>query len=113
MQSTSKSKRALRPRHTAALVVSPIVVSDLSAAAVVGLEPRQFRELVRAKAIPHTLSGQRMLVRAEDLLAALDVAPAAAEPLSEAPAVDDHDLDDDEPKDADEVLRRIGLERRR
>ena len=43
----ARTPRLLRPRQTRSLAVAPVVVTDLSAAAVVGLERRSFRELVR------------------------------------------------------------------
>jgi hypothetical protein len=65
-------KRALRERVTEHVIVAPAAVSDLSCAHVLGLEPRQFRDLVTRVAIPHARVGHRIIARVSDVLAALD-----------------------------------------
>jgi hypothetical protein len=71
------TKRAVRPRATEVLAVTPVYVSDLTAPVLVGLEPRQFRELVVALGIPHVRRGHRVLVAVDKLRAAMDGAEAA------------------------------------
>jgi hypothetical protein len=51
--------------------VGALLVSDRTALAVSGLNPRQFRAYVRKHGIPHAKIARRMLVRADVLLAAL------------------------------------------
>lgn len=84
------------------LAVEPLLVSDQSAPAVVGLDPRAFRELVRKNKIPHVVAGHRMLVRARDLVALV----VRGEPVSASEPPDDDDLS------ADEILARSGYRRR-
>jgi ligand-binding sensor domain-containing protein len=63
--------RALRPRATSAIAVAPVTVTDLTAPIIFGLEPRQFRDLVRLENIEHARVGQRVVVRVDDVLEAL------------------------------------------
>lgn len=56
------------PKVTAA----PILVSDATALAVVGLTPRQFRAFVAEHGLPLVRVGRRRLVRADALLEAFD-----------------------------------------
>ena len=72
MQSTASRSRALRPRATADTPIVPATVTDLTAPTVLGLEPRQFRELVAREAIAHARVGHRMIVRLDVFLEALD-----------------------------------------
>jgi hypothetical protein len=65
-------RRALRPKATASLAVVPLTVSDLTAAAMVGLAPRPFREFLRAERVRHARVGRRVVARVEDVLGALD-----------------------------------------
>ncbi len=79
---------APKPRATAA----PLTVSDQTAFDLLGLTERQFRDLLRAHpAIPRTVIGRRVLVRADVLVAFLDrlatAAPAADADPSSTPAV--------------------------
>ncbi|HXX68100.1 MAG TPA: hypothetical protein VEK07_13000 [Polyangiaceae bacterium] len=97
--------RALRPRATAALPVAPALVTDLTAPAVVGLEPRHFRELLRAERIPHAVVGRRVIARIEHVLAVVDRLAEGSSLATGAPG-----QEDDEPS-ADALLARIGRRR--
>jgi hypothetical protein len=94
-------KRPLRAKTTASLSVAPVIVSDESAAVVVGLEPRQFREFVVRHQIPHARDGRRLLVRVDSLLAAMERIESSAP----APAPEG------EVESADDILRRLGRKR--
>jgi hypothetical protein len=63
--------RPLKPRATSALAIVPVTVTDRTAPAVLGLEPRVFRELVARERIPHAVIGRRIVVAAQDVLDAL------------------------------------------
>jgi hypothetical protein len=103
-------KRAIKPRATEALSVSPIFVSDLTAAAVVGLEARAFRELIADLAVPHLRRGHRIIVDAEVLRAAIGAAarseggPVEREAPSEA-------AEGPAPVSGARLLARLGRER--
>lgn len=96
----SSRSRNLRPRATADLAVKPVTVTDLTSAIVLGLEPRQFRELVASAKVPHTRLGHRVVCRVEDVLAALERlrgdSPSAA------------NADDDGDVDVDDILQLVG-----
>jgi hypothetical protein len=64
--------------------VGALLVSDRTALAVSGLNPRQFRAYVRKHGIPHAKVARRMLVRADVLLAALGLndPPQSAESVA-------------------------------
>ena len=94
-------ERKLRPKATAALSITPVLISDENAAAVVGLEPRQFREFVRRHAIEHACDGKRLLVR-------VDVFLAAVQSLEIASRRSSTEEDED---DVDAVLKRLGRKR--
>lgn len=96
--------RELRPRATDALAIVPAVVTDRSAAAVVGLEAREFRELVAAKRIRHVRAGHRVIVRLDVFLEALQQ-HAADESAAEAPSSG--------PRTVDQVLATVGRRRAR
>lgn len=64
--------RALRQRATSSLGIVPVTVTDRTCAAVLGLEPRVYRELVTRARIPHATIGRRVVTRVDDVLAALD-----------------------------------------
>jgi hypothetical protein len=99
--------RSMRPRATASLSILPQIVSDLTAPALVGLEPRPFRAFLRTERVPHALVGRRVVARLEHVLAAIDrlASPEPSPPTTEA-------LDDAEPT-ADQILARIGRVRGR
>jgi hypothetical protein len=105
----ARTPRLLRPRQTRSLAVAPIVVTDLSAAAVVGLERRSFRELVRDLKIPHVRRGQRILVDVEVLRAVL--ASASTMEVDDAPAGVEGDADENLGPTASELLQRLGRTR--
>jgi hypothetical protein len=67
-------KRALKPRATEAIAVSPIAITDRTAPRDVGLEAREFRALVRCLQIPHVVAGRRLIVDAQTFRDALAVA---------------------------------------
>jgi hypothetical protein len=91
------------------LAVAPVVVTDLSAAAVVGLERRSFRELVRDLKIPHVRRGQRILVDVEVLREVL--ASASTREVDDAPAGIEGDADENPGPTASELLQRLGRTR--
>jgi hypothetical protein len=114
------SARRLRPKATAALVVAPITVTDLTCAVVLGLEPRVFRELVVDARIPHARigrgkdrSGHRVIVRVEDMLAAIDRIARRGDVGDEAPADSGDETPTPTVSGVDRVLALIGRERRR
>lgn len=86
--------RNVRPSAAASLCVAPVTVTDRSAPAVLGLEPRVFRELVIKLGVRHSLIGRRMIANVADVLAALDreavtgVSPMASEDNDDEPTVD-------------------------
>ncbi len=98
--------RSLRPLATDAVSVSPAVVTDRTCAAVLGLEPRAFREAVARLRIPHRIVGRRMLVCVADFMAAVrgPVVAAVPDDQSATPAPE-------EIGSADDLLRRIGRRR--
>ena len=66
-----KAKRKLQPRPLVS--AAPIGVSDQTCFDLVGLTVRQFRDFLSAHPeIPRTVIGQRVVVRADVLLAALE-----------------------------------------
>ena len=97
--------RPIRARVTASIAIAPVIVSDLTSAQVVGLEPRQFREFLRRANVPYAVAGRRVLARIEHVVAAIDRL-AAREPIAET----DAETSDVEPN-ADEILARIGRRR--
>jgi hypothetical protein len=108
VRTEARTPRLLRPRQTRGLAVAPVVVTDLSAAAVVGLEQRSFRELVRDLKIPHVRRGQRILVDVEVLREVL--ASASTSEVDDAPAGTE-DADDQQGPTASELLQRLGRTR--
>ncbi len=94
--------RALRPRATAAIAITPVIVTDLTCHAVVGLEPRHFRETVYALQIPHVDRGRRLVVLVQDFTAAIERASSSPEtlPVIEKPLAT-----------VDDVLARVGRRR--
>lgn len=98
--------RQLRPRATSALVVAPITVTDRTCAAVLGIEPRAFREWLAEENIEHRRIGRRVIARVDVVLAALEAMPAqssdtASESSSDRPAL----------QSADDLLARLGRRR--
>lgn len=97
--------RKLRPRATAALAVTPVTVTDLTCAAVLGLESRPYRALLVRLDIPHVTFGQRTIASVTDVLSAIERASIADDPS-------EHDATPtDEPRDVDAVLARLGRRR--
>lgn len=99
------SARKLAERDTSTLAVHPVTVTDRTCAAVVGLEPRAFREAVARLKIPHAMLGRRMVVRVADFLAALDRVAAASADKLPAPRVETLET-------AEGVLAELGLSRK-
>jgi hypothetical protein len=98
------SSRPLRPRATSTIALAPATVTDRTAPLVLGLEPRVYRELVRAESIPHALVGRRLVCRVDDVLAALDLLAGATETTDEAEAPPPR-------RTGDRLLALIGRER--
>jgi hypothetical protein len=67
------------------VATAPIVVSDATALATVGLKPRAFRRVVKARGIPHSVVGRRLLVRLNDFLAGVGLASEQPEHRETAP----------------------------
>jgi len=99
--------RALRPRATSSLSVVPALVSDLTAAAVVGLEPRQFREFLRVAGVPHAVVGRRAIARVDAVLEAVEKLSRVPDGPGDA---SDETTSDHEPT-IDQLLARIGRRR--
>jgi hypothetical protein len=78
--------RALRPKLTAETPIVPATVSDLSCAAVLGLEPRQYKELVIREGVRHARIGHRVVVRLDVILAVLDRLAEGGDAVAEVPA---------------------------
>jgi hypothetical protein len=102
------ASRPLRTRATSSLAVFPALVSDLTAAAVVGLEPRQFRELLRTAAIPHAVVGRRVIAPVEAVIEAVE--RLAKLPKASTDETFDESHLDSEPT-VDQLLARIGRRR--
>jgi hypothetical protein len=96
------TKRALRPKATSSLSITPATVSDLTAPAVIGLEAWQFRELLRDAQIPHARIGRRVVARVDLVVAAIDNLARQGDAVAGAPT-----SDDDGPS-VDEILASIG-----
>jgi len=82
------TSQAEPPRPRAGQPVGAAVcISDANAFALVGLNPRQFRRVVRERGLPSSKVGRRTLVRADALLAALGLSDVPATETAK-PAVD-------------------------
>lgn len=92
-------------RATAELSVTPVTVTDRTAPAVLGLEPRVYREYVIRHGVRHTMIGRRMVCRVSDVLDALD--RAAVDGATTAAET----VDEDAPSNVDALLERIGRRR--
>ena len=97
-----RTKRNLKPKP--AVTATPVTVTDLTSFDLVGLDGRQLRHFVTKNAIAHVAHGQRIIVRVDVLLEAIDrLASTGAAPKVAA------DLDDLEtPTSAAGVLSLIG-----
>jgi hypothetical protein len=100
-----KQVRPLRTRETSKLSVAPLAITDLTCAALIGIEPRVFREWLVSAAVPFIRIGRRVIARADHVLAAL-----AGDAASTATPGDVED-DDSQPTSEAEVLAAIGLRR--
>lgn len=100
-------KRALKPKITANLAVAPALVTDLSAPAVIGLEPRSYRAFLKSESVPHAIVGRRVVARLDHILAAVD--RLAQRQREDAPL--DRAVDEDDSPSVDELLSRIGRRR--
>ena len=103
------SARNLRPRATAAVPVQPLTVSDRTAPALVGLEPRAFRDLLEREHVPHARIGRRVVARVAFVLEAIDRLSLEVDATTETASAADDEADD-EPT-ADEILARLGRRR--
>jgi hypothetical protein len=65
--------------------VAPLTITQDNCLAACGLEPRRFLALIHERNIPHTKLGKLRVVRATDLLAALNAEAAPSEPHPTAP----------------------------
>lgn len=92
--------RPLRQRATDRIAVAPVAVSDRTCAALLGLEPRVFRELCVREEIPIVRLGRRVLARVEDVEAALVRLAGQAV-----------DVEDERPRGAGAVLALVGRQR--
>jgi hypothetical protein len=101
--------RSLRTPATSSLAIAPATVTDRTCAAVTGLEPRAFCELVSREKIPHARIGRRVVVRLDDFLAA--VARLSSVAAIDVEAADEGGEEEAQPEDADSFLRSIGRRR--
>lgn len=93
---SKKTRRQLRPKPP--ISIAPVLVSDETCFAVVGLTPRRFRELVDAHPqLPRIAHGRRLLVPASALL-------ALAKPSEDAAVACDEPEVDDGPRTVEEVI---------
>jgi hypothetical protein len=105
-------KRPLRPREVDTLAVAPVVVSDLTAPLVLGLQSRRaFRDLLSAHPeVPRRRVGKRTFVAVADFVAF--VRGGAGASRTNAPSETALEgADEDEDDGADAILRRAGLRR--
>lgn len=100
----SSTTRKLRPRATDALTVAPATVTDLTSHAVLGLEPRVFRDLLVKWNVRHAVLGRRVIASVADVLAAIDRAAVKD-------AADEEVVDDGEPSSVASLLARLGRRR--
>jgi hypothetical protein len=103
--------RALKPRATANLAIAAVLVSDRTAPAVLGLEPRVFRWLLAHRHVRHEVLGRRVVARVDDVLEALGLGDVAGAEL-EAVENDKPSLAPRPQTGADRILARIGRVRR-
>jgi hypothetical protein len=98
--------RALRPRAPTA--VAPATVSQLTCAAVLGVDPRRYLDLVvprLAGRVAHV--GRLRVARVDDVLAALaELASVNTDGTASAEALTEHD--ESEPQNADQFLAALG-----
>lgn len=99
-------KRALAPK--AVVPIAPAAVSQNTAEAVLGITERRYLEWLIPKCNAVTAIGRLRVVLVEE---ALRVLRAHARDADAGSAVPQNDDADDEPQDADDVLRRIGRRR--
>jgi hypothetical protein len=85
-------RRALREKLTAAAPVASCTITDQSCAAATGFEPRQFRDFIFAKKIPHVRHGRRIVVRTDAWLAAIQRLEAQGEQSSDVAEPDAGDV---------------------
>jgi hypothetical protein len=97
--------RAIRQRATDRVAVAPVAVSDRTCAALLGLEPRAFRELLSREDVPCIRVGRRVLARVEDVEAVL------CRLAGQAVHVDDDETP--QPRGVEAVLRLVGREKER
>ncbi len=105
------SERKLRPKATASIAIAPATVTDLTAAQVLGLEPRPFRELLVREAVRHARVGQRVIARVEDVLAALDSVAERQRSGADSERVEDERKADEDGPGVNGLLARIGRRR--
>jgi len=104
MKTTSK-RREIKPRETSFVAPRAVTISDRTSAALVGLEPRAFRELVTRRKIPHVRIGDRVVVLASEFEKFIE--RASSEPSEQSEPIDV----DDSPSSVDAVLARLGRRR--
>lgn len=99
----------MRPRP---LAVAPLIITQLNALAVVGIDGRRFLELVRRAKVPHTrLPGSKLVaVEAAVFLERLRELGESADGAAVV-ELDTRTRDDEQPQTADDVLRAIGRRR--
>jgi hypothetical protein len=73
-RAAGEDKTPMSTTKHAAPTVTPLVISDATALAVVGLTARQYRAWLRASGTPHVKIGKRTVARADRVLEALDAA---------------------------------------
>ena len=101
--------RPLKPRASAALLIAPLAISDLTAPAQIGLEARPFREFLVREGVPHARIGQRVIARREDVLAAIDRLAEREQTATEESSGPEEEEGED---GVEGVLRLVGRTRR-
>ncbi len=97
------TKRNLAPRPV--VTSPPLMVSDLTSFNLIGLTGRQLREfLAKHPEVRRTVIGQRVVIRADVLLEALDRFSRGGS----APAISDTDRQDEEGFSVEVVLATVG-----
>ncbi len=105
LSSVEPRRRSLTPSPP--LAVAPLIVTDRTCFALVGLTDRQLRDLLaKHPEIPRRVEGHRVLVAAADLVAFVR---AVASP--DLAALPPPETDDDQPSDVDAVLAKLGRRR--
>jgi len=86
--------------------VAPVLVTQLTSLAVLGIPGRRFREFIPRRRVRHTRVGKLVVAEIADVLEAL-----RAETPTEVEPANDQDVVESQPETADEVLACLGRRR--